>query len=363
MIDRSICAKSISIPSNRRIIAISDIHANLHIFQKLLKQIQFDSTLDELFLVGDLLEKGQQNMETLSYLMKLSQDSHVHLMLGNCDFVCKNILYEYRLDFLHEVLCQRQNSLIHEMAACMHEKITKDTDMVRLARKLKSTFRKELTFIADLPHVIETQDYIFAHAAILNEQTYGNEMRDIMRHDRFFLKNIAFHKYVIVGHIPVSEYCSTICDFNPQIDQRKHIIAIDGGNAVKRAGQLNALILHHGQFSFAHCDDLPEGIILPNYTPKQKDSIYITWHERAVHVLKEEKNQAYCQQIATGRRLWIPKAFLYEENGNFSAENYTNYLLPVRHGETVKIISLYEHYALVKSHGIMGWIPRSILKQ
>ena len=34
MIDRSICAKSISIPSNRRIIAISDIHANLHIFQK-----------------------------------------------------------------------------------------------------------------------------------------------------------------------------------------------------------------------------------------------------------------------------------------------------------------------------------------
>lgn len=42
---------------------------------------------------------------------------------------------------------------------------------------------------------------------------------------------------------------------------------------------------------------------------------------------------------------------------------YTNYLLPVRHGETVKIISLYEHYALVKSHGIMGWIPRSILKQ
>ena len=184
-----------------------------------------------------------------------------------------------------------------------------------------------------------------------------------MRHDRFFLKNIAFHKYVIVGHIPVSEYCSTICDFNPQIDQRKHIIAIDGGNAVKRAGQLNALILHHGQFSFAHCDDLPEGIILSNYTPKQKDSIYITWHERAVHVLKEEKNQAYCQQIATGRRLWIPKAFLYEENGNFSAENYTNYLLPVRHGETVKIISLYEHYALVKSHGIMGWIPRSILKQ
>ena len=120
MIDRSICAKSISIPSNRRIIAISDIHANLHIFQKLLKQIRFDSTLDELFLVGDLLEKGQQNMETLSYLMKLSQDSHVHLMLGNCDFVCKNILYEYRLDFLHEVLCQRQNSLIHEMAACMH---------------------------------------------------------------------------------------------------------------------------------------------------------------------------------------------------------------------------------------------------
>ena len=51
------------------------------------------------------------------------------------------------------------------------------------------------------------------------------------------------------------------------------------------------------------------------------------------------------------------KSLLYEENGNFSA--IIPILLPVRHDETVKIISLYEHYVVVKSHGIMGWIQEA----
>ena len=74
---------------------------------------------DELFLVGDLLEKGAYNMETLHFIMELSKSPHVHPMMGNCDFVCKNVLYEYRLDFLKEVLLHRQNSILHEMAATL----------------------------------------------------------------------------------------------------------------------------------------------------------------------------------------------------------------------------------------------------
>ncbi|MCB6603809.1 metallophosphoesterase, partial [Erysipelatoclostridium ramosum] len=72
----------------RRIIAISDIHGNLPVLKKLLRKVAFDPEKDELFLVGDLLEKGPYNLETLPYIMELSRYSHVHPMIGNCDVVC-----------------------------------------------------------------------------------------------------------------------------------------------------------------------------------------------------------------------------------------------------------------------------------
>lgn len=73
---------------SRRIIAISDIHGNLPVFKKLLRKIAFDPEKDALFLVGDLLEKGPYNLETLYYIMELSRHPHVHPMIGNCDVVC-----------------------------------------------------------------------------------------------------------------------------------------------------------------------------------------------------------------------------------------------------------------------------------
>lgn len=361
MIDRSIRSQYISLEPNRRIIAISDIHGNLDLLKKLLHKIQFHTEQDELFFVGDLLEKGHQNLATLYYLMELAQDPHVHLMIGNCDFVCKNILYDYRLDFLHEVLLKRKHSLLHEMAAQLHTSIDSQTNMLSMAHKLKNAYNKELSFIAELPHVIETQECIFAHAAILNEGTYGKEMRDIMTHERFFQKNYHFHKYVIVGHIPVSEYCETVCDFNPRIDEAKHMIAIDGGNGVKHAGQLNALLYQNGCFSYAHSDNLPKALVHQDFLPKQQDSLFITWHDREVQILQEEADRYYCKQLATNKNFWLPKPFLHQEHGFCSAENYTDYQISVHHGEYVKIVSMHGNYALVKKHGKMGWIPKKII--
>ena len=362
MIDRTIKSKHISVDPNRRIIAISDIHANLPVFKKLLRKISFDPAKDELFLVGDLLEKGAYNMETLQYIMELSKSTHVHPMMGICDFVCKNILYDYRLDFLKEVLLNRKNSILHEMAATLGITFHKDIDMVAYAKTLKEHFLQELTFVDQLPHVIETQEFIFAHAAILNEEHYGTEMRDIMTHNRFFEENWEFHKYVVVGHLPVSEYCEGICCFNPLVDDLRHIISIDGGNEVKEAGQLNALLIQNHQFSYAHSDGLRKAQVSDSFLPENKDPFFITWHDSAVHILKKSDIRYLCRHISSGKDFWIPKDFLYQQEEQVHVDNFTTYRMPVKKGDYVKIVAAIGDQALVKKNGRMGWIPRKILK-
>lgn len=362
MIDKSIRSLHIDIDRDRRIIAISDIHANLPVFQKLLRKISFDPEQDELFLVGDILEKGHYNMKTLQYVMELSKHPHVHPMIGNCDFVCLNVLYDHRLEFLKEVLLNRRNSILHEMASMIGISFEQDTDMLQFAKTIREHFPNELAFMSSLPHVIETQKYIFAHAAILNEVQYGKEMRDIMTHDRFFEDDIQFQKYVIVGHLPVSEYCEGICCFNPKVDEAKHIIAIDGGNEVKDAGQLNALLIQNHQFSYAHSDKLKKARVIETNTPLNQDPFFITWHDSAIKVLKEDDIRCLCRHISSGKDFWIPKSFLYKGKDGIHVDNFTTYHMPVHQGDLVKIITICKDQALVKKNGFMGWVPRKILK-
>lgn len=359
--NRSIRSYHVSLSPSQRVIAISDIHANLPVLKKLLKKINYQNH-DELFLVGDLLEKGTHNLDTLYYLMELAKNPHVHPMIGNCDIVCRNILYDTRLEFLHQILMSRKNSILHEMANTLSITINEDTDMYALAKILRQNFAKELHFIDDLPHVIETPECIFAHAGIQNEHTYGHDMRDIMVHDYFMMGNKKFHKYIIVGHLPVSEYNSSICNFVPIVDMEKNIISIDGGNCVKHAGQLNALIIQNHQFQFAYSDTLPKVQIQMTFSPINRRPFFITWHESEVILLKQETMKSYCRHLASGKELWIPNSFLYHNEQNIYAADYTTYKLPVKKGDTVKLISSYINASLVKKNGVVGWVPNSSIK-
>ena len=40
---------------------------------------------DILILLGDLLERSESSLDTLRYVMALSQTHRVHTLLGNCD--------------------------------------------------------------------------------------------------------------------------------------------------------------------------------------------------------------------------------------------------------------------------------------
>ena len=63
--------------------AVGDIQGCFDSFQKLLKKINFDAEVDELWVAGDLVNRGDKSLETLNYLYSI-KDS-IKVILGNHD--------------------------------------------------------------------------------------------------------------------------------------------------------------------------------------------------------------------------------------------------------------------------------------
>lgn len=335
-----------------RTIVISDIHGSLEVYQKLLKKVSYKPGEDRLILLGDLVEKGDQSLATLHLIMKQTEAKEVYPVMGNCDFIAKNILFSYRLEFLRKVLLNRQNSLIHEMIAKANlAPLDENTDMKELACQLRKRYLKELAFLNDLPHVIETPEAIFAHSGIENELTFASDFRDIMTRFQFANEDKQFTKPVIVGHMPVSEYCRQKASFNPLLDWYKNIYSIDGGNAVKKAGQLNALILQKHSITTMNTDLLPKVTVLHTTVPENEAPFFLNWSQGDIEVLQPGEKQSLVHSEYLHRNVLVDNEFIMDGR----ASNYTNYELPLIAGQTVHLVNVWQNKAQIKHHGILGW--------
>lgn len=335
-----------------RTIVISDLHGSLEIYEKLLRKVNYVPGQDRLILLGDLIEKGHDNLDLLHKIMKQSQDDEVYCIMGNCDFIGKNVLLSYRLPYLKSVLLNRSESLVHEM---IHElglpALDEDTDMEQLAMTLRKHYLPELSFLNDLPHILETPTTIYAHSGIVDEEIYANDYKQIMARYQFAKEDICFKRRVIVGHMPVSEYDSRLASFNPIVDQQKNIISIDGGNAVNPAGQLNALILERNMIQMVHTDLLPKVRARHTVHPQNGATIYIGFANSHVEVLQRNENQTRVFSPQLGRTFPIDTAY-FDKMG---AYNYTTYQLPLIAGHTFHLAGIYGDKAQVKHHGVLGW--------
>lgn len=360
--DRSVKSKKISYFSHQRIITISDVHGNLPLLKKLLQKIHYRPEEDVLIFLGDLIEKGPMNLETLRYIMRLCKRKHTYALMGNCDFVCKNVVHRYNLAFLKEVLLHRKESLLHEMVAKIGIAIDTNSDMNTVCDRLLQFYHKELCWVDELPQVLYSDEYIFVHAGIQNEETFGDDFRQVLTYPHFLVNGSHFQHYVIVGHMPVSEYSQGIACFHPIINERKHIISIDGGNVVKSAGQLNAFLIQEGRFQYESVDDLPVMVATCDVLSNTKDPLFITWRESEVKILTKGSERDYCLHCSSNRKLWIDHFFLHEKNGQWMADDFTTYQMPLKHGDLVSIVTLYRNIAYIKKEGIFGWCLREHLR-
>ena len=336
--------KNVTISPSRRTLAISDIHGNLPFLKGLLDKVEFGSN-DDLFILGDILEKSAPSLETLRYVMELSKKYTVHTLLGNCDNI--TLAFVDGRDeipdafFAYWFESRKEKCTLVAMARLLGLNTDSPAGYPALREAIREAFAPELDFLRGLPHIFLSDDYLFVHGGVPRED--GLEELDAyrcMKNDHFLDQGYSFRRWVIVGHTPVTLYRGDIPSAKPLLDYDRHIASIDGGCVLKADGQLNALILPQmpgGDFSYAAYDGFPVMTALDSQKPSE-NPVNIRWGRSRLEVLSRGPEFSRCRHLETGRELDILTEYLRQDENGVFCEDSTDYALPVTAGDRLSVV-------------------------
>ncbi len=347
----------------RRIIVISDIHGNLPYLRGLLEKLRFCGR-DYLVFDGDMLEKGEDSLGTLRFIMELCRGGNVFAVCGNCDgwhTLLRDSTPEMdrsTLDYIANSAHGWHAGLLRQMCDETGLRVTPDSDLGGIKRALEGNYGQMFDFLDSLPHVIETPDYTFVHGGLSDGAPETWDAAKCMKNDDFMGQGRSFDKWVIVGHWPVMLYGGGIVCANPIIDRQRHIISIDGGCVLKDDGQLNGLIIPCAgseDFSWEYYDAFPRRRALTAQTASEK-SWYIRWGDNRVRVLRHGEEFCMCEHKRTGYRMEILTKYLTPApEGDYITNDCTDYRLPVEPGDELSIIEETSRGVFAKKNGVSGW--------
>lgn len=291
----------------KRTVCVSDIHGHVHLLNRLLDKVMYTPGADTLLILGDIYTKGPYSKETLHRVMQLSCIPNVHVLRGNCDD-----LLGWMID-------------------------------------------EETAWVEGLPQILDAGEYVFVHGGLPSEDLEHLDMWACMKNNAFMEQGLVFSRWVVHGHWPVKNYCHRIPCHNPIVNERQRIIAVDGGCAINRAGQLNAFVIQDGAFSFDSEDDLP-AYRVEKAQEESGGTLNITWNDRFIDILERGDELSLIRHKATGLKMTAPNNALWEADGQWQSGDVTDYYLPVAAGETVKLVQAFSDRILAKKDGIVGWI-------
>lgn len=358
--------KNQEIPPHKRILVTSDIHGHDKDLQMLLKKAAFSDD-DILFIVGDIIEKGPESLKTLRSVMELSKKGNCIPLIGNVDawrlHMIHNLDKHNANDFMDYLLLTREwygSSFFDEMTAELGFICQSADELLDAQTAVLRSFENELQFLAYLPTVVETQNYIFVHAGLPdnNLKNIANyDLFDFLKLDQFVSKGLCFEKYIVVGHWPVTLYSPHFPNATPLINTAQKIISIDGGCGIKSDGQLNLMMLPSincdiDEIQFICYDNFPVVTALSAQCASS-NSIYITWLDNKINVLQRDNDFCYIQHISTDKRLWVPSDYVYANDTRL--QDFTTYALSVEQGDKLFFLHKTSKGYIVKKDGVTGW--------
>lgn len=140
--------------------AISDIHGQIDLFEKLLKD--FDPQVHQLVLIGDLNDRGPHSKACFLRGKELVDRYQAIYLRGNHeDYFLKFLAHpeevadKYWLNGGKETI----NSLLHSGA-------TEEYSPTEMAMMIRSRYKELILFLASLPYYFEWEQYLFVHAGV-----------------------------------------------------------------------------------------------------------------------------------------------------------------------------------------------------
>uniref|UniRef100_UPI004055AC44 metallophosphoesterase n=1 Tax=Acetatifactor sp. TaxID=1872090 RepID=UPI004055AC44 len=364
--------QKIDCDENKRMIAISDIHGEVTYLDGVLKKANY-STDDILIIVGDLIEKGRESLKTVRYILDLKeQNPNVYVTMGNVDLyrfcVFLDDSPEGNEEFIGSLYWTKDVwkrgfflDILDEMGIVL-EDVNAD-NIMEIKMRIKEQYQKELDFIWNLPTMIFMGNFIFVHGGVYSdkpEEITETEPFVYLKLDDFMNKEVRFDKTVVVGHWPACLYRNDIICMNPLFDDKKHIIGIDGGCALKKnGGQLNALLIPNAYASMEDCsfvayDDYP--IIVAQKSQRAKEgTIRITYFDCEVELLEEKDGIAKVRHISSGKEFDAMQSDLYRRDGKLFCDDYSDALLEVAEGDKLSVLEENAMGIYAKKDGVVGW--------
>jgi serine/threonine protein phosphatase 1 len=226
---------------------ISDIHGCWNEFNRLLIEVGFDPSKDQLILLGDYVDRGPSSKEVVEAVKELVGSRQTIALKGNHD--------QRFVDFiLQDSTAVQLKFLEHGGVSTLHSycglKIdTENAEMLQQAKlQIRENYLEHLQFLDSLPLYHEDPQHIYVHAGL--NPLYLN-WREQPAHDFMYIKG-EFHqskplteKKVIFGHTRTVDLHGS-----PSVWFGEGKIGIDGGCAFGE--QLNGLIYENGFYRAVH---------------------------------------------------------------------------------------------------------------
>lgn len=208
-------------PEKGKRFAISDVHGCSKTFKEILKTIRLKKK-DQLFLIGDMINRGPSSNEVLDHIIKLkSKGYQVYFIRGNHE--------QAVLNTKKKSIAQRKRVL----RGFKSSKLLKNGELILEYR----------TLLKDTHHYIELDNYYLVHAGFNHKAKDPFEDRTAMMNTRKFKsqKKYLKGKIVVVGHTP-----KDISKIVRRVKKGKNKFYIDNGCAnfkTKEQGHLLCLDL------------------------------------------------------------------------------------------------------------------------
>ena len=206
-------------PKLGRRLVISDIHGCSRTFKKLLKKIELTKN-DQLFILGDAVNKGPNSSKVLNQIIRLQQEGYqVFFIRGNHEQIILNCK--------KKTLGQRKRTLKSVNALELLE-----------GKKIKAEF---VALLKMSYHYIETDTHFLVHAGFNHIENTFSDMKAMLQTRSFqYCEQLCKGKQVIIGHTP-----SSIKKIKQDIEERKSIVCIDNGCVnINEQGQGKLLCLN-----------------------------------------------------------------------------------------------------------------------
>ena len=206
--------------------AISDIHGCHQTFLHLLDQLDF-SQADELFLLGDFIDRGPDSYGLIQTIFRLQDTGYrVHCLRGNHEQMMLDAL-----DSEDDATYQRW--LRNGGAATVRSIRNRDADRL-------------LRWMDQLPHYLETEDYLFVHAGLDFSAPDPLQNTKALLWERHWHHDIDYRwlgeRTIVHGHTPIPR---------SQIEQmlerlpRRRVLDIDAGCAFTQHQKFGQLCAFH----------------------------------------------------------------------------------------------------------------------